>query len=457
MKKYDIIVIGSGCGLLVVEAAAANGWKTALIENGHMGGTCLNVGCIPSKMLIYPADVIYEIERSKRLGISASVNMVDFKGIIDRAAFTVKGYRNKLHRQLHRLSGVDLYEDTAKFSDDYTIRVAGEEITAPTIIIACGTRPVVPDETLVGQEGILTNENLLDLQGAPKQLVIIGGGYIACEYAHFFSSVGSRVILIEMEERLLTSEEPEVSDLVEKTLKQSLEIHTGRKLENVIRSGSEWEVNTVSMTNGNMQKYETSHVLFAMGRKPNTDWLDMRNTSIQLDKKGFIRVNQFLSTNVKGIYAIGDANGIQMFRHAANYEAEIAWHNCVHAKKGNDLRIPVDYHAMPRAVFTRPMVAAVGMTQAEAEKIHPITVRTAFYNEIAKGAAMQENYGFIKTVVNRDSGEILGCHIAGPQAPVLIQEVVNAMAGDGTASSIFRGIHIHPALSELIPLAFSRQ
>ena len=169
MKKYDIIVIGSGCGLIVAEAASAKGWKTALIEKDYIGGTCLNVGCIPSKMLISPADIIYEISRSKRLGIEASINNIDFQNIITRAAFTIKGYRNKLHRSLLRLPGVDLFEGVAKFSADYIIKVAGETIQAERIVIACGTRPFIPDEALIGEEGFLTTDNLLELEQIPRE------------------------------------------------------------------------------------------------------------------------------------------------------------------------------------------------------------------------------------------------------------------------------------------------
>jgi len=386
-------------------------------------------------MLIHPADVIYEIGNVKQLGIDASINGVNFKSIIDRTLFTIKGYRNKLHRQLHRLNGLDLYENTARFTSDYVIDVAGETVTSSRIIIACGARPVMPDESLIGKEGILTNDNLLDLQEAPERLIIVGGGYIACEYAHFFASMGSQVILIEMADRLLTGEEPEVSELVERTLSNIAEIRTNTRLDGIKETDSGWEVSAVSVENGTLKKFKGTHVLFAIGRKPNTDWLGLENTSIKTDINGYIPVDHFLSTNLEGVYAIGDVNGVQMFRHAANYEAEIAW--------------------MPRAIFTRPQVAAVGMTQTEAEKLYPAITKKVFYYETAKGEAMQEKHGFVKTITNPENGRILGCHIAGPQASVLIQEVVNAMAGDGTVDSIFGGVHIHPALSEVIPLSFT--
>lgn len=455
MKNYDLIVIGSGCGLLVVEAAAEKGWKTALVEKGQIGGTCLNVGCIPSKMLIYPADVIYEIERSGRLGIKASVDSLNFKSIVERTVFTISGYRNKLHRQLNRMNGVDLYEKRAKFKSDNVIDVDGESITSPRIIISVGTRPVLPDEKLLNQDGILTNDNLLDLKEIPRELIIVGGGYVACEYAHFFTSMGSKVVIIEMADRLLTSEEPEISELVWKTLSENIDIHLNTKFDEIEKTGSGWKLTTVSDEKGKKQEYLASHVLFAMGRRSNADLLELEKTSIKTDSKGFISADQYLSTNIEGIYAIGDINGVQMFRHAANYEAEIAWHNIAHSNQKNTRRVAVSYQAMPRAVFTRPQVAAVGMTEAEAKKTYPTTSQTTYFYETAKGEAMQEKEGFVKVVANRESGQILGCHIAGPQASVLIQEVVNSMAADGTASSIHHGIHIHPALSEVIAAAFS--
>jgi mycothione reductase len=455
MKKYDIIVIGSGCGLIVAEAASAKGWKTALIEKDYIGGTCLNVGCIPSKMLISPADIIYEISRSKRLGIEASINNIDFQNIITRAAFTIKGYRNKLHRSLLRLPGVDLFEGVAKFSADYIIEVAGETIQAERIVIACGTRPFIPDEALIGEEGFLTTDNLLELEQIPESIIIAGGGYVACEYAHFFSAMGSRVVVLEMADRLLSSEEPEISMLVEKTLKKVADIHTSEKIEKIEKSKSGWNVATSSVQSGAKNNFDASHVLLALGRRPNTDLLNIANTAIGIDDKGYVVVDKYLETNKPGIYAIGDVNGVQMFRHAANYEADIVFHNMANASSEEHKKVPVSYTAMPRAVFTRPQVAAVGLTEAEAKKHHkPISQITHFY-ETAKGEAIQERDGFIKVVFDEESRRILGCHIAGPQAPILIQEAVNAMTLDGKPDLIHRSVHIHPALSEVMSLAFS--
>jgi len=192
-----------------------------------------------------------------------------------------------------------------------------------------------------------------------------------------------------------------------------------------------------------------------MGRRSNADLLGLKNTSIKTDSRGFIEVDKHLSTNIDGIYAIGDINGVQMFRHAANYEAEVAWHNLVHSDLKNAEQVKTDYRAMPRAVFTRPQIAAVGLTEAEAKTDYPAVSQITYYYETAKGDAMQEKDGFVKVVLNKEDGQILGCHIAGPQAPVLIQEVVNAMASGGTVAAINQGIHIHPALSEVISLAFS--
>ena len=453
MKKYDVAVIGSGCGLLVVEAAARKGLKVALFEEGNMGGTCLNVGCIPSKMLIYPADVIYEIERSYRIGISAACSSVDFESIIQRTLSTVTGYRNKLQRQMHRVEGIDLYEQHARFVDDSTIEAGGERIQARQVFIACGARPSIPANFSV-KEGYLTNDNLLELKTLPGQITIIGGGYIACEYAHFFASMGSDVTILEMADRLLLSEEPEISAVVEKTLGDKIKVLTGIHVSSVDKTASGWVVNAID-ANQNLEKQVMSErVLYAVGRTSNTDGLNLESTGIKTDDKGFITVDEYLQTSVDNIYAIGDVNGQYMFRHAANYEAEIAWHNS-QTGSGEHKKVPVDYSAMPKAIFTRPQVASVGMTEEHARKAHNIKTGTVSYFDTAKGEAMQEKDGFAKTIIEAESGAILGFHIVGPSAAILIQEVVNAMTYDQTGASIAGSVHIHPALSEIIPLALS--
>ncbi|MBN1370297.1 MAG: dihydrolipoyl dehydrogenase [Dehalococcoidaceae bacterium] len=455
MKKYDVIVIGSGCGLIVTEAAAMAGNKTALVEMDKMGGTCLNVGCIPSKMLIYPADVIYEIENSSRLGINASLSNVDFAGILERTSRTIEGYRNKLHRQLHRMHGVDLYESRARFIDEHTLDVDGQRITAPLIFIACGTRPVLPQAELSGKPGIITNDNLLNLTSLPAEILIVGGGYVACEYGHFFAAMGSKVTMLEMTGQLLSGEEPEVSQLVEKTLRSKINVQTNTILKTVNEAHSGWNISTENTQDNSSKSFFSSHVLFAMGRIPNTDILGSREIGIDHDDKGYIRVNDYLQTNIEGIYAIGDVNGQYMFRHAANYEAELAWHNGLHSRAGFAHLTAVDYLAMPHAVFTRPQVASVGMTEARARKEHDIGTGIVSYFETAKGEAMQEKEGFAKAVVDKSNGNVLGFHIAGPNAAILIQEVVNAMSGKGGTDTVKRGIHIHPSISELVPLTIS--
>lgn len=456
MKKYDVIVIGSGCGMIVVEAAAKKGWKVALVEDSYIGGTCLNTGCVPSKMIISPADAINEIARSKRLGVNASVDSIDFKKIVERASSTVTGYRNKLKRNVQRMEGVDLYEGIAKFSSDYVIDVEGEQITAPRIIIACGTHPFVPDKSLIGEEGFFTSDNLLDIKEVPKSLIIAGGGYIACEYAHLFSSFGTQVVVLEKGDRLLDREEPEVSRLIEKTLGNSVKICTRTKLEGVQKEGAEWIVNTVSIGDEVTGELRAGQVLMALGRSSNAKNLNLHNTSIETDNKQFIIVDSYLETAVPGIYAIGDVNGKHMFRHAADYEAEIVSRNMFLTDAERSKKAKTNYIAMPRAIFTRPQVAGVGLTESEAKKFFKATSKTTYYNETVKGEAMLEREGFVKAICNDDNGQILGCHIAGPHASVLIQEVVNVMANNGTASTIKRCVHIHPALTEIVTLAFSK-
>jgi dihydrolipoamide dehydrogenase len=388
------------------------------------------------------------------LGISVSGIEVDLMSILRRVNSAIKAYRNKLDRGLGRLQGLDLYHAQGFFVDDHTVSAGGEILSSPSIFIAAGARPILP-ENMPDETSILTNENILDLDRLPEKVIIIGGGYIACEYAHFLLSMGSQVTIVEMAEHLLNNEDLEISALVEKTLAKKATILTNSTVNSPHYNGNEWQVNIHNSAKGTQDKLSGSHILYATGRKPNTDRLGLENTRIKTNEKGYIRVDEYLQTSAEGVFAIGDINGHYMFRHAANYQAEIAWHNATHAGHSPAERLPVEYSAMPRAVFTRPQVAAVGLTEAKAAKSYTIAVGKTSYFDTAMGEAMQQKEGFAKLILDRDTGRILGFHIAGPHASILIQEVVNAMSADGTVSAINSAVHIHPALTELIPYTLS--
>ena len=451
MKSYDVIVIGSGAGAIVSDEAAAQGLKVALVDKGPLiGGTCLNWGCIPSKMLIYTADRIVEIEEDKKLGIGAEVKDVDFPSIMERMRKSRQESQGHIREGIKQFKNLDFHEGEGYFVGDYALEVNGEKLKGEKVFIASGSRPFIPP--IKGSENVdyLTNESVLELQKRPDSLIIIGGGYIAVEFGHFFAAMGTEVTILEMADRLVLSEEPEISGVLQSELSRRMGVYTNALAEEVKASEHGAVVVTKDTNTGKRREFTAQRIMMAVGRRSNADILRVENTGVETERKGFVKVDEYLETNQKGIFAIGDANGQQMFTHMANREAELVTRNAFYGTK-----IKVDYSAVPHAVYSHPQIASVGLTEAQAKNSYDILIGRTKYFDIAKGEAMIEKQGYAKAIVEKDSNRILGFHIIGPYAPELIQEVVNAMTSGGGMAELEQGIHIHPALSELVQYTFS--
>lgn len=445
MKTYDVIVIGSGSGGEIVDAAVSHGMTVAWADKGPLGGTCLNVGCIPSKILIHPADRIMEILEAKKLGITAEIKNIDFQMIMQRVQRPIQESHVAIEHGISHAENLDYYKDVGYFIKDYTLRVSGKDIKGEKIFLGSGARPLIPPIKGLDAVPYLTNENVFTLKEKPESMIIIGGGYIAVEFAHFFSAVGTKVTMFQRGSRLIPNVEPEISELLKKQLEKRMQIYLNTEVLEIQKQGP---IVTVKGKNGVLGKDITAsaeQLFVAAGRKSNADLLKVENTGVHTDAQGYIQVNEYLETSKENIWAFGDAIGKAMFKHVANEEAAVAWRNAFHEKKTK-----MEYQVIPYAIFTYPEIAAVGMTQEEAKKHHEILVGSARYADVAKGYAMMEYDGFAKAIVDKQSGKILGFHIIGPYAPMLIQEVINGMALGGNTAFISHGMHIHPALPELI-------
>jgi dihydrolipoamide dehydrogenase len=357
-----------------------------------------------------------------------------------------------MQKALKKATDFDFYYGEANFTGNYTLAVNDRTIKGKTIFLVSGARPLVPD--VKGIEGIeyLTNESALRLTEKPESMVIIGGGYVAAEFAHFFDAMGTKVTLIQRNQRLVPEEEPEVSELLKTALSRRMSIHTNTEALEVRQTGKVVSITARERESGKVVEVTARALLLAAGRKSNADVLMVGNTGVRTNERGYIAVDEYFETSQKNIWSFGDAIGKKMFRHSANHEAELAWHNAVHGKKS-----PMNYLTVPHAVFSYPEIASVGLTEEQAVKLmgkQELLVGKAMYSDVARGDAMLETEGFTKAVVHKKSGKILGYHIIGPQASVLIQEVVNAMAADGNIWSVSKGMHIHPALSEVVLKAF---
>ncbi|MFO8011554.1 MAG: dihydrolipoyl dehydrogenase [Dehalococcoidia bacterium] len=450
MKEYDVIVIGSGCGMGIVDRAVSNGLSVALVERGPVGGTCPNTGCIPSKMLIYPADVVMEIQRAEKLGIHAGIQSIDFNAIMKRMRKSVTESRRDQRQGLLESGEIDFYEGQGKFVKDYTIEVKGEELKGEKIFIATGSRPMIPPIKGLDTVDYLTNESVLQLENKPSSLLIIGGGYIAVEYGHFFAAMGTEVTIIEMAERLAMAEEPEISELLRRELSKRLRINLNCLAQEVSEDKDGVRIRAKDTATEQEREFSAEALLVAVGRRPNSDTLKLENTGVEINEKGYVKVDDYLMTTKENIWAVGDINGQMMFTHVGNAEAELAARNGLDGEN-----IKVDYRAAPHAVYSYPQIASVGMTEEQAGRDHRIVIGQSMYSSTAKGEAMMEEEGFAKAIVDEDTLEILGFHIIGPHAPILIQEVVNAMTSGNHLDDLINGIHIHPALSELIQTTIS--
>lgn len=455
MDRFDLIVIGSGAGTHVASVASREGLKVALLDQGPVGGVCLNNGCIPSKMLMYPADVVRILQHARDVGVEATVIRIDFQKIMSRMHSVVEKNRMHLEKAIEGKENIKWYKDSAEFVGDHTLRVGDKILTAPKIVIATGARALIPPIQGLNVVGYLDNITLLNLERPPESLIIIGAGYVACEYGHFFSAMGTEVTILGRGPRILKNEDPEVCRIVTNVLNKFMKVLTNHEVIGVELKDGKKVVSAYNRIDNKIYKFQSDEILLAAGRRPNSDILKPETTGVEVDQHGWIKVNEHLETAKRDIWALGDAIGKHMFRHTAKYESDVVLYNMLRARKLED-RKRVDFHAVPHAVFTNPQVAAVGFKESEAlDAGYKVLAGRAKYSDLAKGVAMAEENGFVKVVVEEKTGKILGCSVVGPEASELIQQVVFLMNTDRQdLEPLSWSQIIHPTLSEVLARAF---
>jgi mycothione reductase len=473
MDEFDIVVIGGGSGSQVATAAAEEGLEAAVIEPGPLGGACITRGCVPSKALIHRADVVDEIRRAERFGIDASLEGVSYAEITSSIRETVYGKAERQAESLEDAENVALYRGEGRFVSKRELEIdpvegapgdrdrdggnAGEteRIRGETIVVAVGGRPTIPPVDGLEDVDFLTSDDALYLDERPDELVIVGGGYIAAELGYFFGALGADVSVVGRSDGLVPREDDDVSAAVTDGLERYCELYTGYEAVEA-HEDSNRAIVTAEPTDGNGDgadgdavELAADELLVAAGRQPNTDTLDLENAEIETDDRGYVETDECLETSVDGIWALGDAVGTEPYKHAADYEARIVTTNVLET-----VRRAADYGAMPHAIFTSPQVASVGRTEAElADAGEEYESARVSYDAAPLGLILDAEEAFVKVLAGPD-GEILGCHIVGPQAPTLIQEVVVAMDGGGTVDDVANAVHVHPALSEVVYAAF---
>jgi len=450
MKHFDVLVVGSGSGMMIADAAVNSGKTVAVVEMAKLGGTCLNVGCIPSKMVIYPADMVNQIRHAEQLGIKVTIDEIDFPFIMRRTKEFVEHDRQPMEDAITQIEGLSFYPVQGEFIDDYTMQVGDEVIKADTIFLASGARPFIPPIKGIEDIDYLTNDNVWDMTERPESMVIVGGGLIAVEMAHFFSSMGVDVSLLSRSPRLIKNGEPEVSEILLTSMRQRMHIETDIEVKEIEKKGDRLLVKAKTK-GGEDKEYDVETIFIAAGRKSNADLLKVEKTGVNVDKRGYIIVDEEYMTSKKNIIAFGDAIGRKMFKHVANAEAQVVWQKYSHGHSHQ-----MNYDLVPYAAFSWPQVAAVGITEAQVkERGIKYLIGEYNYRDTAKGAAMAEEDGYVKVLLTSEENKILGASIIGPFAPILIQEIISVMnAGDGTVHPIADAMHIHPALSEVVQRAF---
>jgi dihydrolipoamide dehydrogenase len=404
-------------------------------------------------MWIYPADVIREISDAVKVGVNATVESVDFDLIRRRTWDLVLGDRGHMEEAVEEDPRLKLYRTTSRFVGERTLQVDDRTIRAPKVVISAGARSYIPPIPGLADVKYETSETIFDITKLPKSMIIIGGGYKSCEFGHFFSALGVDVSIIQRNVRLMPNEEPEISFVVKKKLGEHVRISTNHAVVEVRKGAEGIVVIRKDQDTGKVEEEVAEMLFLGTGPQSNADLLDVHATGVRTDAAGYVEVNEFLETNVPGIWALGDFTGRHMFRHTANYESQVVLYNMYSADK-----TATDEHAIPHAVYTYPTVGSVGLTEAEAKANGlKYLVGVNRYSNVAKGNAMADDHGLVKVVVEKGTRRILGAHVVGRQADLLVQQMVYLMnAGDQSYLPMARSQVIHPALSEVLIGALGR-
>ena len=453
---YDVVVIGSGPGGYSAAVRAGQyGLKTALIEKqSRLGGTCLLVGCIPTKALLHTADIWDHFKNPEAQGIQCKDPQLNYPQVLDRKNKIVSKHSKGIEF-LMRKNKVDVIKGQARLLGGGRIEVTGDKgvqtVEAKNIILATGSEArmlpgLQPDPNL-----ILTNVEILEMQPVPKSIGIIGAGAVGVEFASIFNRFGSKVTVLEMLPRAVPVEDEEISKELEKHFKKTgIRVETGAKAENIRKNANSVSL-SVTLANGGTEQMEFDKLLIAVGRKPNTEGVGLENTKAQLDR-GFVKVDGFQRTGEPGLYAIGDiVAGTPQLAHVATAEGMIAVGNIA----GKTVR-PINRNRIPGATYTDPGIGSVGLTEAQA-RAQGFKVRVGKFPFVgnSKATILDKHEGFVKIIADETFGEILGVHIIGPEAYELVAEAVTAMESEATVDSMMATIHAHPTIYEAIGEAFN--
>jgi len=452
MPDYDAVIIGTGqAGSPLAMRLAGSGMRVAIVERGLVGGTCVNTGCTPTKTLIASAHAAHMARRAAEYGIVIHGGVsADMQRVKARKDAVVEQSRRGLKASLEQTERCTLLKGHARFLSSREVDVGGKSLKAERFFINVGARAVVPAMTGLNQVEYLTNTSMMDLDTLPQHLVIIGGGSVALEFAQMYRRFGSAVSLVERGSRLIQREDEDMSQAVQDILKgESIAVHLGTSCTGVVRRGDEIAVTTEGASGG--AEITGSHLLLAVGRRPNTDDLGVDEAGVRRDEHGYVIVDDQLRTNVPGIWALGDCNGRGAFTHTSYNDFEIVAANLL-----DDVPRRVSDRVPAHALYTDPPLGRAGMTEAEARQSgRRVLVGQRPMTRVSRAIEKGEMQGFMKVLVDGDTKEILGASILGPGGDEVIHCVLDLMIAKAPYTVLQRAMHIHPTVSELLPTILS--
>jgi len=448
VREFDLMIIGAGSGNSIIGPQHDN-WNIAMVERGKFGGTCMNVGCIPSKMFVYSALLAELAGHGPALGVNTSFNGADWPAIRDRIFGRIDPIAESGSDYRESLDNVTVYRDSARFVGPKQVAVGGEVISADKVVLAAGARPMIPDVPGLADVGYHTSDTIMRLDELPERLLVIGGGYIATELGNVFGSFGSHVTFLVRSDALLRHEDDDVSLRFTEAYRHKFDLKCLTQVLSARRDNGEICL-TISQ-NGEHSEIRGDQLLVATGRVPNSDDLNVAACGVDVDQAGYVSTDSQMRTNVPGVWALGDITNPAQLKHVANYEAKVVAHNITNP----DSPIEIDDRPVPHAVFGHPQVASVGLTERDCRQQGiPHVSHIQAFGSAAYGWAMEDTQSFVKLIADPETRLLLGVHIIGPQASTLIQQLIQGMTLGQTVDQMARGQYwIHPALPEVLEQA----
>jgi len=446
-RSYDLVIVGAGSGNMLPTEDFA-GWRIAVVESHRFGGTCLNRGCIPSKILVHTADVAREIQQAGRFGLRARWDGANWPEIRDRVFARIDPVHERAvaYRRTH---GADVFIGEARFVSQKVLQVGADQIRAERFVLATGSRPRIPAIDGLADTPYLTSDTAMRLDKLPRSMIVLGGGFIAAEMSHIFGSLGTRVTIATRGQFLLSQHDTDVSTSFTELYRERFDVRLGVTAQRVDRTRK--GVRLSLTTPAGPQTAEAETLLIATGRVPNSDRLDVAAAGIEIDAHGHVKTDDTYATSVPGIWALGDVANHFQLKHMANAEARLVRHNLLHPYQPR--RAP--FKVVPSAVFADPQIASVGATEQHLQaQGTPYRSAIRKYGNTAYGWALEDTSSFVKVLADPVSRLLLGAHIIGPQAATLIQPLIQAMCLGNTADEVASDVlYIHPALTEAVEQA----